>query len=282
MVWASKLNMIMHGGGHDDIHWGDGLLNKIGVFDGRFDVIFANPPFGGRVIKDLVISPIDCMTEKEITDYETHMGVHAAESLRVVKNNVGKPIIELFDLGKITKLTEVLFMKRCLRLLKPGGRMGIVLPESVLNSPKLEKARDYVEGKAKLIFIASLPKNAFHLSGVNIKTSIVFLKKFSKDERECYQRILETAKDAVNKKFAKDLGKEIRAAKGRKPDNQRKKELTARMRDEIKNIVKKEFDYEIPLVLVEKATENHLNKIAAKYTAYRKKNILWDFPGRSE
>jgi type I restriction enzyme M protein len=255
MAWASKLNMIMHGGGHDGIHWGDGLLNKRGIFDGRFDVVFANPPFGGRVIKDLEILLIDCMTEEEITDYGARMGAHAAESLRLVKNNVGRPIIELFDLGQITKLTEVLFMERCLRLLKPGGRMGIILPESVLNSDKFQEARDYVEGKAKLILIASLPKEAFRHLKVGVTAGIVFLKKFTFEEAELYHRISNAAKETVSNKFAGDLGKEGRPAKGRKQDNCRKRELEARIKAEIKSIVKEEFDYEIPMVSIEKAAE---------------------------
>jgi type I restriction enzyme M protein len=284
MAWASKLNMIMHGGGHEGIHPGDGLLNKRGVFDGRFDVVFANPPFGGRVMRDLTILPIDCTTEEEIIDYGACMGVHVVESLRLVKNNVGRPIIELFDLGTMTKLTEVLFMERCLRLLKPGGRMGIILPEGVLNSPKLQKARDYVEGKAKLILITSLPKEAYRHLEVNVKSSIVFLKKFTIEEENRYRRILNAAKETASKKFAAEIGKAGRAVKGRKQDNRRKRELSARMNAEIKGIVKEEFDYEIPVVSIEKAAEggiygideNQLRQIADEYTAYRKKNKLWE------
>jgi type I restriction enzyme M protein len=284
MAWASKLNMIMHGGGHEGIYLGDGLLNKRGVFDGRFDVVFANPPFGGRVMKNLEILPVDCMTEEEIIDYGARMGSHAAESLRLVKNNVGRPIIELFDLGKMTKLTEVLFMERCLRLLKPGGRMGIVLPEGVLNSPKLEKARDYVEGKAKLILVASLPKEAHRHLEVDVKSSIVFLKKFTIEEETRYRRILETAKEAGSKNFAAKLKKNDRAVKDGKLNNQRQRELKARMKAEIRGIVKEEFDYEIPMVSIEKAAkgcsydidEYQLREIAAEYTAYRKENELWE------
>jgi type I restriction enzyme M protein len=284
MAWASKLNMMMHGGGHEGIHLGDGLLNKRGIFDGRFDVVFANPPFGGRVVKDLEILPVDCMTEEEIIGCGTRMGAHAAESLRLVKNNVGRPIIELFDLGQITKLTEVLFMERCLRLLKPGGRMGIILPEGVLNSPKLEKARDYAEGKAKLILIASLPNEAFRHLEVDVKSSIVFLKKFTIEEETRYSRILNAAKETVSKNFAAKLTKTGRAVKDGKLNNQRQRELSARMNAEIKGIVKEEFDYEIPVVSIENGAkgcsygidENQLREIAAEYTAYRKKNKLWD------
>ncbi|MGD2091517.1 MAG: N-6 DNA methylase [Candidatus Aminicenantes bacterium] len=287
MAWASKLNIIMHGGRHDGIHFGDGLLNKRGIFDGRFDVVFANPPFGGRVIKELTISPIDCMTEEEIADYGARIGANSVEYLRLVKSNVGKPILELFDMGKITKLTEALFMERCLRLLKPGGRMGIILPEGVLNSDKFQEMRDYAEGKAKLILIASLPKEAFRHLQVGVTAGIVFLKKFTFEEAALYQRISIAAKEAVSKKFAAEIGKTGRPVKGRKQDNRRKKELAAKMEAEIRSIVKEEFDYEIPVVSIEKAAkvcsygidENQLRQIAEEYMTYRKKNKLWDFSG---
>ena len=45
-------------------------------------------------------------------------------------------------------LTEVLFIERCIRLLKQGGRMGIVLPEGVLNTLNLGKVRQYFESTA--------------------------------------------------------------------------------------------------------------------------------------
>jgi type I restriction enzyme M protein len=284
MAWASKLNMIMHGGGHEGIHLGDGLLNKRGVFDGRFDVVFANPPFGKRVIKELTISPVDCMAEEEITDYGARIGANSVEYLRLVKSNVGKPILELFDMGKITKLTEAFFMERCLRLLKPGGRMGIILPEGVLNSDKFQEMRDYAEGKAKLILIASLPKEAFRHLQVGVTAGIVFLKKFTFEEAALYQRISIAAKEAVSKKFAAEIGKTGRPVKRKKHNNRRKRELEARMKAEIRSIVKEEFDYEIPVISIEKAAkdcyygldENLLPQIADDYTAYRKENKLWE------
>ena len=61
----------------------------------------------------------------------------------------GRSVLSLFDMGNMSSLTEVLFIERCLNLLKPGGRMAIVLPEGVLNNPKLQKVRDYVEVKRK-------------------------------------------------------------------------------------------------------------------------------------
>ncbi len=43
------MNMIMHGGGHGSIHYHDGLLDINGIFNGRFDMVLTNPPFGSNV-----------------------------------------------------------------------------------------------------------------------------------------------------------------------------------------------------------------------------------------
>lgn len=284
MAWAAKLNMMMHGGAHDGIHYGDGLLDKKGIFENRFDVVFANPPFGGRVTKDLTVLPIDCMTEEEIAEYRMRMGPNAAESLRQVKSNIGRPILELFDLGRNTKFVEVLFIERCLHLLKPGGRMGIILPENILDSDKFQKMRDYVEWNAKLIMLASLPREAFLPSGVKVKAGFVFLKKFTREEAVCHRGILNAAKEAANRRFDAELGKLKHSTKGGKGNKQHLRKLQTQKEEEIRKFIKKEFDYLIPMVSLEKAAEgrtcgldeDYLHEIAAKYTAYRKENKLWE------
>ena len=61
--------------------------------------------------------------------------------------------------GKLGKIkTEVLFIERCLDLLKPGGRLGIVLPEGIFNNPSLTYVREFVEDRARLLAVVSLPQ----------------------------------------------------------------------------------------------------------------------------
>lgn len=83
-------------------------------------------------------------------------------------------VLDRFKLGKVSGLTEVLFMERCLNLLKPGGRMGIVLPEGVLNNSNLQKVRDFFESRAKILLITSIPQDVFIASGATIKPSLLF------------------------------------------------------------------------------------------------------------
>ena len=49
MARTSKMNMIMHGDGHGGVHHWNGFLNVNGIFDGRFNILLTNPPFGAHV-----------------------------------------------------------------------------------------------------------------------------------------------------------------------------------------------------------------------------------------
>lgn len=159
MARTSKMNMIMHGDGHGGVHHHDGLLNVNGIFEERFDVILTNPPFGQNVDRNQLISEADKFTDEDMKNkYIAMYGKAYEEALKQVDDNIGNSLLSLYDLGSSSTLTEVLFMERCLRLLKKGGRMGMVLPEGVLNNKNLQAVREYFEGRAKLILICSIRK----------------------------------------------------------------------------------------------------------------------------
>ncbi|MEB3025996.1 N-6 DNA methylase, partial [Parvimonas sp. M13] len=80
-----------------------------------------------------------------IKKYKKLYGAQYDDALKQVNDNVGKSLLSLYEVGSLSSLTEVLFLERCINLLKPGGRMGIVLPEGVLNNTNLQKIRDYIE-----------------------------------------------------------------------------------------------------------------------------------------
>lgn len=211
MARTAKMNMIMHGDGHGGVHHHDGLLNVNGIFDERFDLIFTNPPFGSRVEKTLVVSTLDIPNENKIKLYSERYGdEYETKVIQPLiqwanesngKKGIGKPIVDLFEVGKMSGLTEVLFIERCLNLLKPGGRMGIVLPEGVLNTNGLQKVREFVEGKAKIINITSIPQDVFIASGATVKPSLLFLKKFSVEEAHRYKIIVDEAIETVNERY---------------------------------------------------------------------------------
>ena len=296
MARTAKMNMIMHGDGHGGVHHHDGLLNVNGIWEGRFDVILTNPPFGARIDKELKITEADRFTDIEkIKAYEKRYGKENYDNaLKQVNDHINQPILDLFQIGKFSGLTEVLFIERCLNLLKPGGRMGIVLPEGVLNNTNLQKVRDFVESKAKILLIVSIPQDVFMAAGATVKPSLLFFKKFTEDEAEEYNRIYIQVSHEVEAQYDEEMtdidvklakrGKEALTKDEKKSLRSRKKELTALIENEIKVLVKERFDYVIPIAEVQKAgisttgakIENELEPLEKEFTEYRKENKLWE------
>ena len=297
MARTSKMNMIMHGDGHGGVHHHDGLLNVNGIFEERFDVILTNPPFGARVDKSLKISEADRFTDEVmIKKYEERYGDDYKKALRQVNDNIGKSVLDLFDTGKMSGLTEVLFMERCLHLLKKGGRMGMVLPEGVLNTSNLAKVREYFEGRAKIILICSIPQDVFIAAGATVKPSLVFFKRFTEEEENKYS---ECVKQAQNEKRAEKQSQidELNAEKEKLSDSKTREDkarvkaiqkqlalIEEQIIEEAKPRVKELFDYEIPIALVNDAgitttgavsEKNELPKLEKEFAAYNDKVKLW-------
>jgi len=295
MARTAKMNMIMHGDGHGGVHHHDGLLNVNGIFENRFDIILTNPPFGAHVDKSLLITEADRFTDQQKIDaYVKRYGQAYLEALKQVNDHIGEPLLSLYETGKMSGLTEVLFIERCLNLLKPGGRMGIVLPEGVLNNTNLQKIRDFVESKAKILLVVSIPQDVFIASGATVKPSLLFFKKFTEEELAQYKAIQVAAQTEAEKPYKKELaeiasklakrGKDAPSKEEKKQLQSRQKEIQAAIEMETKKLVKERFDYQIPIAEVQKAgisttgapIENELEPLEQEFTAYRIENNLWD------
>ena len=334
MARTSKMNMIMHGDGHGGVHHHDGLLNVNGIFEERFDVILTNPPFGQNVDRGQLISEADKFTDEEMKKkYKKKYGAAYDEALKQVDDHIGESLLSLYDLGNTSTLTEVLFMERCLRLLKKGGRMGMVLPEGVLNNKNLQTVREYFEGKAKIILICSIPQDVFIAAGATVKPSLVFMRRFTNDEESEYANCKSEAlaevtalhqaeidkleatiakADARTESLKDDLKKaktklkqakkdkknttsvetEITTIKKEQADNRLNKKtaekelkgLYKQIDEETKPVVKKKFDYDIPIAKIDDAgitttgaasEGNQLPQLVDEYSDYRIQNNLW-------
>jgi len=296
MSRTAKMNMIMHGDGHGGVHHNDGLLNVNGIFENRFDVILTNPPFGSRIEKSLKITEEDRLTDKErILKYQKRYGKDTYNKAQSqIDDNINKSLLSLYNTGSMSSLTEVLFIERCLNLLKAGGRMGIVLPEGVLNNSNLQKVRDYIESKAKIILITSIPQDVFIASGATVKPSLLFFKKFTEEEAKEYELIKNSATEFIGDKYKEQLeninkllstkGKDALLADEKKKLRKDKKELESKIEAEIKAEIKEKFNYEIPIAEVQKAgisttgakIENELEPLQEEFTMYREKSELWE------
>jgi type I restriction enzyme M protein len=279
MAQTSKMNMIMHGDGHGGVHHHDGFLNVNGIFEGRFDILLTNPPFGANV------EPSDVITEEQVAvpeDEEVYLrefGELYKQAQVRVRAAKGKPIASLFELpqkgsangrrklGKIK--TEILFIERCLELLKPGGRLGIVLPEGVYNNPSLDYVREFCENRAYIRAVVSLPQETFYSSGASVKASLLFMQKFKEKEKVEFDKKRVAAgeetrakhKDEIEKETTR-LDAEIEAAKVARDAKRRKelqdelrrykREMEDRIKIEARALLKERFPYAIFLYEAEK------------------------------
>lgn len=319
MARVSKMNMIMHGDGHGGVHHHDGLLNVNGIFEERFDVIVTNPPFGSQVRDDVKITTEDLQDQEKIQEviYNIYLaGVpytiiediikdqKTLEDIRksypeqykvckeklqeslLTEDDVGKAINKRFDIA--SKLTEVLFIERCLNLLKKGGRLGIVLPDGVLNGANLQKCRDFVEGKAKILMITSIPQDVFVAAGATVKPSLLFFKKFTEEEEQQYSQIKDEATKEVNTTFAtQEKDAQQLPTKEKKA---KLKEIAEQKASKIKSLIKERFNYEIPIANVQKAgidtlgneCENQLIEVLQEFKNYQSNHKLWETPNKRE
>jgi type I restriction enzyme M protein len=155
LVKVAQMNMVMHGDGSSNIvhansleptrHWNDEAKTKVRLHE--FDVVVTNPPFGAKLPVD---SP-DILQQFGLSTF-------GASSPR----NSLPP--------------EQLFIERCLDFLKPGGILGIVLPDSILSNPGLTWIREWILKKAYVIASIDLPVETFE-PHTGTQTSVLILKK---------------------------------------------------------------------------------------------------------
>jgi type I restriction enzyme M protein len=151
MVRVAMTDMRLHGDGHSNIRCADALLafsNYPDMKPGSFDVILTNPPFGSMLTSDTI---------KQLGEFELASG----------RNNV--PL-------------EVLGAERCVQLLRPGGRMGIVLPDGIVANRNTGYVRNWLARQVKVRAIISLPLETFLPFGAGIKTSVLILRRWEAGE----------------------------------------------------------------------------------------------------
>jgi len=120
----------------------------------KFDVVLANPPFAGEM-KD----------RKMLVHYE-----------------LAKPALKRAGDDKQPKEErDVLFIERILKMLKPGGRAAIVLPQGKFNNSSLAFIRDWILKKARLLAVVGLHPNTFK-PHTGTKTSVLFVQKYTPDQ----------------------------------------------------------------------------------------------------
>jgi type I restriction enzyme M protein len=136
----------------------------------RFDILMANPPFAGDIKESRII----------------HKYVLGYNAKNKPKPKVGR---------------DILFIERNLDLLKPGGRMAIVLPQGRFNNTSDKEIRDFIAEKARIVAVVGLQTNTFK-PHTGTKTSVLFLQKW--DDKLCPKADDYPIFFAVSEKSGKD------------------------------------------------------------------------------
>ena len=196
LVKATKMNMVMNNDGSGNIYRNDSLLpphewplklkqqlakalnieadsiknaNTIELFD----VIVTNPPFGSKIpIKDSHILE------------QFYIGYIWRNEQYDTSGQTGWTISSDFQ---SSVPPEQLFIERCFQFLKPGGRLAIVLPDSILGNPGLEYIRQWLIERTRIIASVDLHVDTFQ-PGNGTQTSVLIVQKKTKAEIEEEQR----------------------------------------------------------------------------------------------
>ena len=217
---AAKMNMIIHDDGHTNVITSDGLVSDAVIKErtgnkgfeyGTFDFIITNPPFGSNI------------RQTEQAYLKTYQLGKKEEDWLAVKAKAG-------DGTRDGQQSEVLFIEQDYKFLKEGGILAIVLPDGILTNSSMQYVRTQLEDWFRIVAVVSMPQTAFAANGAGVKSSVLFLKKWSKDHTE----ELEGKKKAIEDKLLKDAcyletrntwDKEIRQKQREKVDSLKTREL---------------------------------------------------------
>ena len=123
-----------------------------------FDVIVTNPPFGSK---------IQVRGDETLSQYE--LG-------KTWKRKRGTFSWTASERLRDKQSPQVLFIERCIQLLKPGGRLGIILPESIFGNPSHGYIVEYLRKCTKILGLISMPEELFQ-PYTHAKTCVLFAQK---------------------------------------------------------------------------------------------------------
>ena len=167
---VAKMNMIIHDDGYTNVIASDGLRDSGDLIErsgnsgfeyDRFDFIITNPPFGSVI--------------KQTEQAYMHQYGFAMKTEDWLNPKSKATVRE-------NQNTEILFIEQCHRFLVDGGYLAMVVPDGILTNSSLQYVRDGIEEKYRIVAVVSMPQTAFSATGAGVKSSVLFLKKYSQAE----------------------------------------------------------------------------------------------------
>ena len=186
---AAKMNMIIHDDGHTNVITSDGLVsdetlqmktNNHGFKYGTFDFIITNPPFGSTIRQS---------EQAYLKTYQLGKKEEDWLAVKAVPENT-----------RDGQSTEVLFIEQDYKFLKEGGYLAIVLPDGILTNSSMQYVRTQIEDWFRIVAVVSMPQTAFTANGAGVKSSVLFLKKWDKEQTK---KLVETKK-SIEARLLKD------------------------------------------------------------------------------
>lgn len=152
MTRIAMTDMRLNGDGHSNIRCTDALLDFRNYPDLKpesFDLVLTNPPFGSI------------------------LGTEAFSSLARFTLAEGRKKVPL----------EIVGLERAIQFLRPGGRIAIVLPESIFSAESFRYVREWLLNKLSIRIVVDLPNETFAPFGANVRSGILFGRKLRPGEK---------------------------------------------------------------------------------------------------
>ncbi len=167
---SAMVRLAFEGGAGTEIICENALLEHERL-NNTFDIVLTNPPFGSKgKIEDQSILNSYLLARrwtKKQENWECTRNVLAGQS------------------------PEILFIEKSLKLLRPGGRMAIVLPDGLLQNVSNSHIRFWLRSQAKILGVVSIPQEAFVPYGTGIKTSLLLLQKLPSDAKHIFMALIQ-------------------------------------------------------------------------------------------
>ena len=147
----------------DSLGWRNGHGDEPSLLklEGNFDVVLTNPPFGSKIVaaSPEVLTKFDLGHKWATKGKETVMTTALQRSVP----------------------PQVLFIERCLSLVRPGGRVGMVVPESLISGRNYRHVVSWLRSRAELRAVLGMPEALFKTSGkggTHTKTCLIYFVRY--------------------------------------------------------------------------------------------------------
>jgi len=259
LVKAAQMNMIMNNDGRGGLYsvnslkdpneWPKEVSNKIQL--GSMDYVMANPPFGAKIKID----------SREILEH--YDLAHAWSKTENGKWQQESNIRNAME-------PEVLFVERCIKLLKPGtGKCGIVLPDSILSNPGYASVRYWILQNCQVLASVDLPVETF-LPRTGTQTSVLILRRKSDQEKLMESMSGEMNSYDIFMASPKSIGKDRRGNFIYRKDNQGKEILKRELYPEF--ITSTVLDFLPPVDTSGRIINDELPMVTKEFLKFKAKN----------